>query len=100
MNLVKAKAQHKVPGGKMLQVELELDCQEHTIHNIKITGDFFMHPEEMVYTLELLLTNLPAQRVDIARAVRNFFAQEVEVIGAGEEDFVELLMKCIESARA
>lgn len=45
-------ATEKVPGGKLLRIKVEYDDK---IKNIKITGDFFAHPEEGITEIENLL---------------------------------------------
>ena len=47
------KSTCKVPGGKLLTVEYEL--QEDKIKFIRITGDFFAHPEWCIEELERML---------------------------------------------
>ncbi|MDD5417331.1 MAG: lipoate protein ligase C-terminal domain-containing protein [Candidatus Nanoarchaeia archaeon] len=44
---------HKVCGGKLVKIRVEFN--NNKISKIKITGDFFLHPEE---TLILIETNL------------------------------------------
>ena len=46
----KSQAIYKVPGGKLLKVFL--DVHDGKIADIKITGDFFMYPEEKINMLE------------------------------------------------
>ena len=46
---MKGKAVHKVEGGKLLKITVEFD---DVIDDVKITGDFFLHPEESIKDLE------------------------------------------------
>ncbi|MCD6171849.1 MAG: hypothetical protein J7J36_05505 [Thermoplasmata archaeon] len=41
------KGEIKVKNGKLLKCKIELD--DNKIKNIRITGDFFMYPEEKIY---------------------------------------------------
>lgn len=64
------KAIYKIPGGKMIRVLLEYE--DNTIKNIKITGDFFLYPEEGINLLEKGLKNIsldgvPAKIEDIIK---------------------------------
>ena len=43
------KAKYKVKGGKLIKVQLAK--KEDRIEGIKITGDFFLHPEELIEQL-------------------------------------------------
>lgn len=45
----------KVPGGKLFRIELTADDR---IQSVKITGDFFLHPEETLAELEACLVGL------------------------------------------
>ncbi|MEK7524443.1 MAG: lipoate protein ligase C-terminal domain-containing protein [Patescibacteria group bacterium] len=47
------KAIYKVPNGKLLKISLE--DHDGKIDSIKITGDFFMYPEEHIEKLEASL---------------------------------------------
>jgi lipoate-protein ligase A len=53
----------KVPGGKLVQIQIELNAPQNnrpeTIANIRITGDFFIYPEEGLKSLEEVLIDLP-----------------------------------------
>ena len=46
---------YKIPNGKMLRVIAELDGEK--INKIKITGDFFIHPEESIMVIEKSIIN-------------------------------------------
>ena len=102
-------ADYKAEGGKLLRVQLNVadgpgqpqgiagqpQGIAPTIRWIKITGDFFMHPEEAIEELEAMLTNIPYTEAAVRAKVQAFFAQtpsEVQVIGAGVNDFVHVIM--------
>ena len=42
----KLVAEYKVPKGKLVRVHLRIN--DNKIQNIKLTGDFFLHPEESI----------------------------------------------------
>lgn len=46
----KYSAVEKIPGGKLVGVEAWVD--EGCVSRVKLTGDFFLHPEESVGVLE------------------------------------------------
>lgn len=90
-------ADYKAEGGKLLRVKLTLgEGQPHTgqIRDIKIMGDFFMHPEEAIERLEAMLTDVPYTEEAVRAKVQAFFDQSprVQVIGAGVDDFVYVIM--------
>lgn len=83
------RAELKVPGGKMMVAETEVEAG--LIIRVKITGDFFMHPEEAIEELESALTNLPTAKIEAA--VEEFFGRgAVEIIGASPGDFTRVLV--------
>jgi lipoate-protein ligase A len=88
-------ADYKAEGGKLLRVRLTIgEGQPCQIRDIKITGDFFMHPEEAIERLEAMLTDVPYTEEAVRAKVQAFFEQSprVQVIGAGVEDFVHVIM--------
>lgn len=84
-------ADYKVQGGKLLRVRLQVDAA-HCITALTITGDFFMHPEEALETLEQALLGVPLTAEALRPRIATFFAGDVQVIGADIEDFVQLLL--------
>ena len=52
----RGKAINKVAGGKLIKVSLGVE--DGRIVDIKVTGDFFMHPEEKIEELENTLTGV------------------------------------------
>ncbi len=83
-------AKYKVKGGKLLRCSLRLD--NNVISSIKITGDFFMYPEEKVESLEEMLTGVERNEEKIRGKINDFFNSGVQVVGADVEDFVKLIM--------
>jgi lipoate---protein ligase len=43
----------KIPGGKLIRVDV---IYSKKVEHVKITGDFFLHPEELITVLEQSLT--------------------------------------------
>ena len=44
--------QHTAKLGKIVKIKLDYNKESQLIHSIKITGDFFLHPEEIIEHLE------------------------------------------------
>ncbi len=44
---------HKIPNGKLVRVFVEIE--KEIISSVKITGDFFIHPEESIFEIEKAL---------------------------------------------
>lgn len=46
---MKGSATHKVPGGKLVRASVDYGW---SINEVKLTGDFFLHPEESIEHIE------------------------------------------------
>jgi lipoate---protein ligase len=87
------RAEYKVPGGKLLAAELGVE--EGRLVGVKITGDFFMHPEAAIIELEKALDNIPI--TDLEDNVNRFFQEyEVTLFGVEAEDFVKVVRLALE----
>lgn len=84
------RGMRKVEGGKLLRCRMRVS--EGVILELQITGDFFMHPEEMLENLESALRGARLEQGELEGIVAEFYGSGVQVIGAEVEDFVRLLM--------
>jgi lipoate-protein ligase A len=81
----------KIPGGKLVRVDVEFD--QH-IEKCRITGDFFIHPEEALLAIEKSLNGLelpfdPADVVEKIEAV--LLEQQAVVVGFSPPDLAALI---------
>ena len=60
-NIFKAK--------KLIKISISYDDKKNVIDSIKITGDFFIHPEETLETLEANLVDTKLERNEISKKV-------------------------------
>ncbi len=89
------KAQYKVEGGKL--VKAEITTKDNKIIKVKITGDFFLHPEEIIDGLENAVEGAVLHEQVLTNRIRTFIKKsEAVLIGASPEDFA----KCIVMAGA
>jgi len=86
-------AEYKVEGGKLLKCTLNVDS--NVISSIKITGDFFMYPEEKIESLEQMLAGVKMDEESVREKMNDFFKTDVQVVGADAEDFVKLIMRTL-----
>lgn len=95
-------ADYKAPGGKLLRVRLTLDQSQGppVIDEIQLTGDFFMHPEDAIENLEARLIGAPWEASAIRERVQHFYESDVQVIGAGVDDMVHVIMAAEPSLQA
>jgi lipoate-protein ligase A len=88
----------KIPGGKM--VCLELRVIEGAIADITISGDFFLHPEEAIASLERRLNGLDSStpetklkdEIDVC-----LLSEDARLIGASSSDIARLIRRAVDS---
>ena len=69
----------KVPGGKLLKVTCE--TENKMIQSVKISGDFFLHPEESIVILEKNLAGASIDKGSISKIVGEFIQKGNIFIG-------------------
>lgn len=82
--------------GKLLR--LDVNYGDH-IEQLKITGDFFLHPEDTLEKIVSELTGvaLPFIKNDLITKVKFILADnEAELIGISAEDIVNLLEEVVQ----
>jgi hypothetical protein len=83
---------HKAVGGL---IRIALDADE-LIKDIRITGDFFIHPEEAIEDLEKTLMGVRTEEGELLRVIKNFYAEKgIEAPGIEPEDLVEAIRKAV-----
>lgn len=78
-------ARQKVPGGKLLAVKVRYADR---IQEIKITGDFFLYPEDKLSDIEAALFDAPVDATEqsIAERIRKIVdLDKIELIGVTPE---------------
>ena len=89
--LLMVLVERKIPNGKLVRVEV--DFTDKIISHIKITGDFFVHPEDALLILE---KNLVGSNIDgIKETVKMLFATlNAEIIGFSHDDLSSIILEC------
>jgi len=85
----------KIPGGKMVRLEVVYDTQ---IESVKITGDFFLHPEETLDLIQQNLTGcyLPIQKSELIEKIdRLLLEQKAEFVGVSVVDVINILAEAM-----
>jgi lipoate---protein ligase len=80
---------YKAPKG-LIRVEAELDSG--TLRAVRITGDFFMVPEESIAALERHLRGVKLDQDSVSRAIDDFYKSGVETPMLGKEDMVKAVL--------
>ncbi len=94
---MKGKAMEKVPEGKLLRVEVNFDDK---ITWIRITGDFFAHPEESIEKIEDMIVGLPTDfdQTKFSTCLDDFIKRkEYELIGIDASAIIRVLKKALEA---
>jgi hypothetical protein len=88
------KAEYKIPRGKLIAVELKLS--KNIIKDIKISGDFFMHPEESILDLEEQLNGIETK--DFRNCIDDFFLnRDIILFGISPENFKEVIQMALDN---
>ena len=88
------KAEYKIPGGKLIAVELVLI--NGVLGSVKLYGDFFMHPEESIIELEKRLEGI--NQKEIEKSVKDFFdTHEITLFGIKPEDFIHVIETALQN---
>lgn len=88
---------HKVNGGKLLRVELELE--KGKVVRVRVRGDFFAHPEESFEAAESELIGIPARH--LVEASRTAFSRPGLVMyGVSAADIAAVLGRACDAAQA
>ena len=88
------RCEEKVPNGKLVCVSVE--TQNGQVTEVKITGDFFLHPEETIEKIEHSLEGVPVDIDEAEAASRIGTALEgAQLIGATAEDLARIFKKAV-----
>ncbi len=89
------QAKQKVKEGKVVKVEV--DCDE-IINDIKITGDFFIHPEDILDEIEKSIIGLEisASIETITSNIKSRIAdRDIQMIGISPESIALLIREAL-----
>lgn len=82
---------YKIPGGKLVKVKLWVTSER--IDRVTILGDFFLHPEETIETIETSLVGLEFDADTLLNAIVDVMRRsEATLIGAAAEDLIKAIM--------
>ncbi len=84
---------YKAPNGKLLKIDLDFDPKEKLIEAVRVTGDFFIHPEDSIRMVENRLMGLPLDPKFIAGSLTGFLAEnEIQVFGFAPADLAHAIL--------
>jgi lipoate-protein ligase A len=85
----------KVPQGKLLKISLLYDTDTQTIHQVRITGDFFAYPEEAVELIEQALDHVLFDRDHLMTTIQATIQKnKIQFIGVNPEGLTQAILTC------
>ena len=92
---MKGNSAHKVENGKLIKVRLQ--SEQGKITEVKIFGDFFMHPEEAIDVLENKLQGSELDEIKLRERIGSILeSNSVRVFGFKAKDLAKAIMKAVE----
>lgn len=78
-------------------IRIRLNMEEGAVSFIRITGDFFMHPEEALEKLESSLKGVRVEGAErLEKLIDDFLSENhVTVLGAASKDFAAAILKAL-----
>jgi lipoate---protein ligase len=81
---------------KLIKITLEYSEASKKIHSIKITGDFFLYPEESLEELESSLIGTKIDRNLLTLTIEKCL-NEAEAFGFDSESLTEAILGCLQN---
>ncbi len=91
----KGSSIYKIPEGKMIKVSLTM--KDNTIEEIRITGDFFAHPEDSIEKMENML--MGTQFSNIANDINHFIEDNgIQLVGINGDGIVHAIGSAVKNS--
>ena len=85
------QASYKIPGGKLVKVKLSIASGK--IDQVRVMGDFFLHPEETIQVIEDSLIGCKEDENSIKLVIEQVLNNsDATLIGAAASDFSKTIM--------
>jgi len=93
---MKVNSVYKVPEGKLMKISFDYNKNSNKINNLKITGDFFVYPEEGIEIIENEMENTIIDRDVIYNKIEKIINTNlIQLIGLNSEGITKGIMMCI-----
>ena len=74
-------------------IEVELKTEGDKISHLKITGDFFVYPEEALETIEQGLQNIKIDKMELKKRITEIYEQQkISTPGITIDDWVTVIL--------
>ncbi len=77
--------------GKIVKIKLAYKQKSQLIHSIRITGDFFVHPEETIEQLEQGLCGVKLEKEDLKKKIQ-LVLKNAEFFGFEIDSLVDVIL--------
>ena len=78
---------------KLLKIELKFQEKTRHIHSIKITGDFFVHPEEAIEMLEDSLVGIKLEKESLRNKISHIL-KDCQLYGFDVDSLTYSIIRC------
>ncbi len=78
---------------KIHKIELKFQENIRQIHSINITGDFFIHPEETIETLEASLVGIKLEKESLTNKVSSVL-KDCQLYGFDVDSLADAIIQC------
>ena len=90
------ESNYKVPDGKLLKVKLRVVSEK--IAEVKVLGDFFLHPEDTILKIEDALIGISYNETSVAKAIDEVLkVSGATLVGATATDIAKTIMMAWDS---
>jgi hypothetical protein len=78
--------------GKIVKINLSYKEESQIIQSIKITGDFFIHPEEVIEELEQGLCGIKLEKEDLENKMK-LILEDSKIFGFDIDSLVKMILE-------
>ena len=78
--------------GKIVKINLSYKEESQIIQSIKITGDFFIHPEEVIEELEKGLCGIKLEKEDLGNKMK-LILEDSKIFGFDIDSLVKMILE-------
>ena len=78
--------------GKIVKINMSYNQESQLIHSIKITGDFFIHPEEVIEKLEQGLCGIKLEKQYLKNKIQ-LILENSEFFGFEIDSLTDIILK-------
>ena len=90
------ESNYKIPDGKLVKVKLRVVSEK--IFEVRILGDFFLHPEDTILKIEEALIDSPHEKITLTQTIAKVLSDsDATLIGASPADIAKTILMAWDS---